>query len=151
MSKVQAGRAAALLVVLGCVGLAGASSAGFVLRGQGVELGKAEEAYENGQPQPPRYHIKVEKGKPFTLVAQGMVYARGSAGQPGEPDKGVWRFDSEDFTVVEKGGKGFDRTMVAVQLRPEVIGRTRIRFVGKILGYDHRFDILVDIITPKAK
>ena len=144
-------RIAALLMVLGCLGPAWGSAAGFVLRGQGIDLGKAEEAHENGQPQPPRYHIKVEKGKPFTLIAQGMIYGRGSPGQPGEPDKGAWRFDSEDFTVVAKGGKEFDKTTIAVKLRPDVIGRTRIRFAGEILGYKQSFDILVDVIAPKEK
>ena len=151
MNRFQGCRVAALLVFLGCAGSAWGSSAGFVLRAQGVDLGKPEEEDENGQPQPPRYHVKVERGKPFTLVAQGMAYPRGGAAQPTEPDKGVWRFDAEDFTALAKGGKEFDNTMIVVRLRPEVIGRTRIRFAGEVLGYKHTFDILVDIITPKKK
>ena len=41
------------LVLLACVSPTWGSSAGFVLRGQGIDLGKAEEAYENSKPQPP--------------------------------------------------------------------------------------------------
>ena len=127
------------------------SSAGFDLRSQGIDLGKAEEAYENSQPQPPRYHVKVERGKTFTLTAQGMAYPRGKAGEPCQPDAGRWRFDAEDLTAMPVGAKEFDKTIVPVRLRADTIGRTRIRFVGKVLGYEHSFDILVDVIAAKDK
>jgi hypothetical protein len=140
---------AALVLVLAGASAAWASSAGFELRGVGIDLGKAEEVHEGGKPLPPRFHVKAERGKPFTLIAQGMVYPRGAKGQPGEPDAGAWLFDDAAFKLVPHEKKGLDKTMVAVRLEPTAVGRTRVRFVGEVLGYYKTYDVIVDVAAAK--
>lgn len=126
-----------------------ASGANFVLSAQNIELGKVEEAVVNNAAQPPRYATQVELGQPFILVAQGWVYPRGSKGAPATPDKAAWRYDNEDFKPLEYDAKLFDETMSVLRLQPTIIGRTRIRFNGKIFGYKCSFDILLDVVAPK--
>ncbi|HVF10504.1 MAG TPA: hypothetical protein VNA16_06865 [Abditibacteriaceae bacterium] len=131
-----------------------ASSANFVLSSQDIDLGQPEEVFENGQPQPPRYATKVELGQPFTLIAQGWVYPRSSdpkvaKGSPATAEAARWRFDDEDFKLLEHDARHFDETMTVVRLQPTTIGRTRIRFQGQVLGYERTFDILIDIIAAK--
>lgn len=147
-----------------CIGLmlamsgapAWASSADFVLSSQGIELGQPEQVIENNNAQPPRYATKVEVGQPFTLFAQGWAYPRSrdpevAKGSPHEADAARWRFDDEDFKLIAHDAKQFNKSMTVIQLEPLTIGRTRIRFNGKVLGYQRTFDILVDIIAAKEK
>ena len=130
-----------------------ASSAGFVLSAQNIELGAPEDAVENNQAQPPRYATKIEQGQTFTLLAQGRAYARGgkAEGSPMAPDSARWRFDDEDFKLIAHDAKEFDASISALRLQAQTIGRTRIRFSGTVLGYKRSFDIVVDIIAPKPE
>jgi hypothetical protein len=141
----------AALVVLAAAGTVWASAAGFAIRGLDVELGKAEEPMENGKPLPPRFHVKVEKGRAFTLCAQGMVYPRGAKEQPGEPECGAWLFDDAAFKLMAHDKKQADNTKVLIRLQPTAVGRTRVRFVGEILGYAHTFDVMVEVVPERAK
>ncbi len=140
-----------VLVVLAGVSAARGSSASFVISGTGVDLGKAEEVIEKGVPQPPRFRVKVEVGKPFTLTARGMVHPRGVAkGQPSAPDAGAWSFAEKDFKKLVPEKKA-DKTEIAVILRPTAVGRSRVRFTGKILGYERTFDVLVEVVARKKE
>jgi len=131
-----------------------ASSAGFVLSAQGIELGKPEEVVVNNQAQPVRYATTIEVGKTFTLLAQGRIYPRSSnpevaKGSPSEAEEARWRFDDQDFKLVEHDAKEYDKAMTVLRLQANTIGRTRVRFTGKILGYVRTFDILIDIVGAK--
>ena len=128
-----------------------ASSGNFVLSGEGITLGEPREVHENGKPQPPRYHAKVELGQPFTLTAQGIVYPRGGKEQPAEPERGAWQFDDAAFKVLPHDQPKADKTRVTVRLQPTAVGTTRVRFVGQILGYERTFDVFVEVVAPKKK
>ena len=137
-----------------CPGSAWGSGANFVLRGEGVELGEAKEIYvtdADGKqaPLPPRYEIKLEQGRPFTLVAQAVVLPRGGRSTPYEPGAGAWLFDDEQLQLLPHDKKRYDKTMIAIRLKALKAGQTRIRFVGDVLGYYHRFDVLVNVAAPK--
>ncbi len=136
-----------------------ASSADFTIRGEGIDLGKPEEVYENGKPLPPRLHANVEMGKTFKLIAQGMAYprpARGAEakvpeGTPCEPEAGTWRVEEGQFQISMPDKKETDKTTIVIQLRPAAVGRGRVRFTGTVLGYERTFDVLVDVIAPPKK
>ena len=126
-----------------------ASGATFAITGQGITLGAAEEVQEDGKPQPPRFQARAEVGKPFTLTAQGMVLPRGAKAQPGEPDAGAWTFDEKRFKRLSPDGPPADKTKVLLRLEPTAVGTSRIRFAGKILGYERTFDVLVEAVDRK--
>lgn len=141
--------ALSLLTVLAGVTTVWASGATFAITGQGIKLGEAKEVQENGKELPPRFHAKAELGKPFTLTAQGMVLPRGGKPAPGEPEAGAWSFDAKQFKRLPEDKKQVDKTKIVVQLEPTAVGESRVRFTGKILGYDRTFDVLVDVVAPK--
>lgn len=125
-----------------------ASGATFEIRGQGIVLGEPKEVHEDGKPLPPRFHARAEVGKPFTLTAQGMVLPRGGKPSPGEPEAGSWSVDEKHLKRLPMDKKG-DKTIVGVRLEPTAPGLARVRFTGRILGYDHTFDVLVEVVGPR--
>lgn len=141
---------AALLIVLTTATAVWASGATFALRGAGITLGEPKELHEDGKPLPPRYFAKAELGKPFTLFAQGMIMPRGAKASPGEPEAGEWHFDAKKFKRLDPVKKSADKTTIAVRLEPAAVGVSRIRFTGKILGYEHTFDVMVEVTPAKA-
>ena len=136
----------AVLGVLATAAVCWASSATFAITGQGITLGEAKEG--DGDGKPAQITAKAEVGKPFTLVAQGMVLPRGGKAQPGEPDAGEWTFDAKQFKQLPPAGTAADKTKVVIRLEPTAAGRSRVRFAGKVLGYDRAFDVLVEVAAP---
>lgn len=125
-----------------------ASGASFVLSGKGIDLGKAEEVVENDKPLV-RHHAKIEAGKPFTLTAQGMVFPRGAAkGSPSEPESGAWSFDEKRFEKATPEKKA-DKSEVVIALKPTATGKSRVRFTGKILGYERTFEVVIEVTAKK--
>jgi hypothetical protein len=143
--------ALALLGVLAGGTAAWASGATFAITGQGIALGEAKEAHEGGKPQPPRFHARAELGKPFTLTARGVALPRGGKPQPTPPDAGAWAFDAKHFKRLAADPKQADKTTVVIRLEPTAAGRSRVRFVGKVLGYERTFDVLIDVAAPKKE
>lgn len=131
----------AILAVLAGVGTALASGATFSVTGQGIVLGEPGEDGDN----PIRIKAKAERGKPFTLVARGLVLPRGGKAQPGEPEAGKWDFDEKHFKKLPPDGKTADKTKVVIRLVPTAAGTSRVRFAGKILGYEKTFDVLIEV------
>jgi len=137
---------AALLLLLG-VTAAWASSATFAITGQGITLGEAKEVAEDGK-EIQRYHAKAAVGKPFTLTAQGIILPRGGKAEPGEPEAGAWSFDDKSFKTLAPEAKA-DKTKIVIRLDPTAPGTTRVRFAGKILGYDRNVEIMIDVAEKK--
>lgn len=135
----------AIFAVFAGVGIALASGATFTVTGQGIALGEPK---ENGDG-PVLIKAKAEMGKPFALVAQGMVIPRGGKAQPGEPEAGKWTFDEKHFKKLPPDDKAADKTKVAVRLEPTAAGTSRVRFTGKILGYERKFEILIEVADRK--
>lgn len=135
----------AILAVFAGVGTALASGATFSVTGQGIVLGEPREDGDN----PIRIKAKAETGKPFTLVAQGLVLPRGGKAQPGEPEAGKWTFDEKHFKKLPPEGKAADKTKVAIRLEPTAAGTSRVRFAGKILGYERTFEVLIEVADRK--
>lgn len=136
-------RVLALVALLAFGSVVLASSAGFLISAKGIDLGKGEEVVEK-EKDVVRYKVKAEVGKPFTLTAQGVVYPRGVVvGQPSAPESGAWEFDATAFKKSAPVGKP-DETQVSVTLTPQAAGSSRIRFTGKILGYERTYDLLVE-------
>lgn len=144
-TSIQARAGLAILAVLAGVGVALASGATFSVTGQGIVLGEPKEDGDG----PVRIKAKAELGKPFTLVAQGMVLPRGGKPQPGEPDEGTWAFDEKKFKKLPPDGKAADKTKVAVRLEPTAAGTSRVRFSGKILGRERKFEVVVEVAGLK--
>jgi hypothetical protein len=140
-----------ILVSLLCVSAVWASGATFAISGQGIALGEAKEIYEDGKPQPPQIHAQAELGKPFTLSAQGMILPRGGKASPGEPEAGAWSFDVKRFKELPLDKKAADKTMIVLRLEPTAVGRTRVRFAGKILGYEHTFDVMIEVVAATKR
>jgi hypothetical protein len=138
----------AVLVLLVGVTAACASSATFAITGQGITLGEAKEVVEGGKEQPPRYHAKATVGKPFALTAQGIVLPRGGKAEPGEPETGTWSFDVKSFKKLAPEAPA-DKTKIGIRLEPTAPGTMRVRFEGKILGYERAFDVLIDVAGTK--
>jgi len=136
-------RCLALLGVLFC-GVAQASSGGFEFSLVGGDLGKMDPDSE-----PPRYRIKIAPGQTITLVARGMAYPRGGAPGPLEPDAGAWLFDDAVFQLVPHEKKAFDKTQVVTSLKALKAGTTKVRFVGNVLGYDRKCEIVIDVVEKK--
>ncbi|MCE9561493.1 MAG: hypothetical protein K8U57_05510 [Planctomycetes bacterium] len=134
-----------LAAVLMTAGIAHASGAGFTLSAVGATLGKVED--ENAEI--PKYRVKLEVGQTLTLAAQGQVIPRGQPAQPGEPDAAAWLFDDTAFTLepLEKGKA--DKTKSVIALKAAKAGQTRVRFVGNILGYERKFDVMVEVVAAK--
>lgn len=135
----------AILAAFAGVGTALASGATFAVTGQGVALG---EPMEDGDGLI-LIKAKAEPGKPFTLVAQGVVLPRGGKAQPGEPDAGTWTFDEKHFKKLPPDGKAADKTKVVIRLEPAAAGTSRVRFAGKILGYERTFEVLIEVAERK--
>jgi hypothetical protein len=150
-TRLRKASALAILAALGGATAAWASGATFAITAQGIALGEAREVQEGGKPQPPRFHATAELGKPFTLTAQGMVLPRGGKAQPGQPDAGAWGFDRKAFKRLAADKKQVDKTRIVIRLEPTAAGRSRVRFTGKILGYDRTFDVLVEVVSPKKE
>jgi hypothetical protein len=141
-------RLLALLVVF-CFGLASparASSGWFTLKCEEAKLGDPQEVAND---QPPQYHVKLAQGETLTLVAQGVVSPRGGKLEPFEPDAGAWLFDDTAFALETHEKKKYDATMLPIKLRALKSGKTRIRFVGNVLGYDRKYDVLVEVVEKK--
>lgn len=138
-----------VLTILVGVSAAWASSANFEITGQGIALGEAKEVHENGKPLPPQFHANAEVGKPFTLIAQGMALPRGAKAQPCEPDSGSWNFSDKSFKEVPLEKKQTDKTMIVLHLEPTATGHSRVRFTGKVLGYERTFDVFVEVLPAK--
>lgn len=134
----------ALLATATLVGVALASGATFAITGDAVQLGAAKEEGDLV-----RIPAKAELGKPFTLVAQGIVLPRGGTPQPGEPDAGAWTFDEKRFKRLPPDGKQADKTKVVVRLEATAAGVAPVRFAGKILGYERTFEVLIDVADRK--
>lgn len=130
--------------VLAAYGVAHASGAGFTITAEGKDLGKADETGEI-----PVYRIKLEVGQTVTFVSQGIVMPRGAAAQPSEADAAAWLFDDAAFQLVPHDKKKADKTKSPVALKALKTGQTRVRFVGNILGYDRKYDVLVEIVEAK--
>ena len=145
MLKVKACSRVALTAILLLAGAtaAWASGATFAISGLGISLGEGKEVVDGGKDLQ-RYSAKATVGKDFTLTAQGMIMPRGGKAQPGEPDAGAWSFDEKQFKkLVLEAPK--DKTKIVIRLEPTAAGMARVRFAGKILGYDRTFEILIDV------
>ena len=127
-------------VLLAC-GIAQASGANFRLSAVGVELGKPDD--ENADV--PKYAVKVKVGQKFTLAAEGIVLPRGGNPSPGEIDAGAWLFDDEAFKIIPSEKVKFDKTKAVVSLEALKAGKTRVRFVGDILGRYLKYDVTVEV------
>ena len=113
------------------------------LTAPGADIGKPDESGDIS-----RYRLKGEVGKPLTLVAQGLVMPRGAAAQPGEPEAATWLFDDAVFDLKAPEQKGTDATKASVVLSPLKAGEHRVRFVGVILGYQKKIDVIV-VVAPQ--
>lgn len=138
---------AALALLLAAPAARG-SGASFVITGKGITLGKPEEVTEKGKTLA-RFKAKAEVGKPFTLVARGVVFPRGAVkGQPAEPDSGSWAFDAKQFKKLAPDRKA-EKSEVVLTLDPTAAGPARVRFTGKILGHERTFEVLVEVAAKK--
>jgi hypothetical protein len=131
-----------------------AGSAGFMIQGKGIELGEAKELYLKDaagvtHAQPPRFPAKIKKGRAFTLLAKGTATSRGQEAQPFAPDSGEWTYDRKFFQALPADKKAPpDKTVIAIRLKAVKPGNSRIRFTGKVLGYENEFDVDVEIAGP---
>jgi hypothetical protein len=130
-----------LLLITTC-SVVQSSGAGFKISAVGQSLGEADEAGEISV-----YHLQMQVGQTVTFVSQGIVMPRGQPSQPSEPEAGEWLFDDTIFQLLPYDKNQFDKTQIPVALKAlrNVIGQTRVRFVGKILGYDRKYDVLVQV------
>ena len=133
---------AALAILCSINSQATASSAFFEISCAEHKLG---EASEETAEQPPQYRLKVQEGASITLVAQGVVSPRGGKNSPSEPDAGAWLFDDEAWKLEPLEVKNRNETKVVIRLKAIKPGKTRVRFVGNILGYDRRYDVTVEV------
>lgn len=93
----------------------------------------------------PVYHVKLTVGQEVTLVAQGVAIPRGQTGKPFAASAAAWLFDDEAFQIMPHNKKLFDWTQTAVTLKGLKAGKTRVRFVGNILGYNQKYDVMVEV------
>jgi len=134
----------ALFGLLMWASCAQASSAGFKITAEGVELGQPVENDDV-----PRYHVKLKAGQTATFIAQGIVSPRGGKDQASEPDAAAWLFDDAALQLVPHEKKKYDKTKFVVTLKGLKPGESRVRFVGNILGYERKFDVMVEVIGGK--
>lgn len=146
-----------LVLLLGIVMPAWASSFGFQIGSHELSLGKASVEYVDGQPQPPRYEVTVNKGQSFTLVARGAVFShpvRGSEGkttaQPFKPEAANWLFDDEEMKLTSREHITEDPTITAVRLTAMETGKSRVRFVGIVGGYEQTYDVCIEVVDGAA-
>ena len=137
----------AVILLLAVATAAWASGATFAITGQGISLGEGKEVVEGGK-ELQRYQAKATVGIPFTLTAQGIVLPRGGKAEPAAPEAGAWTIDEKQFKKLKPEGAA-DKTKVVLRLDPTVAGTTRVRFAGKILGYDRVFEIVIDVAEKK--
>ena len=128
-----------------------AGSGGFVIQGTNIELGEPAEIHIKNaegvtQPQPPRFSSTVKKGQVFTLTAQGMTSSRGQAGEPYQPDSGAWTYDRAMFREMPPDKKRTDKTAISIRLKAKKTGVSEIHFTGKVLGYENKFDVRVEVV-----
>ncbi|UJR30514.1 hypothetical protein I4U23_018043 [Adineta vaga] len=118
------------------------SSAGFTISVVGQNLIEAD-----GNGEIPTYNLLLQANQPVTFVAQGIVMPRGKDAQASKPDSGTWLFNNKAFQVLPYDQSQFNETQIVVTLKPlESINRaTRVRFVGNILGYDRKYDVMVRV------
>ncbi|HYT89029.1 MAG TPA: hypothetical protein VEL76_09995 [Gemmataceae bacterium] len=134
----------AVALLLTSASVAWASSAGFAIRVEGIDLGKADESKE-----PPQFRVTLQQGQTISLIAQGMAYPRGGAPSPTEPEAGAWLFDDAVFRLQPPTKKHDDKTVIPIRLIAEKVGIARVRFVGIVLGYEKRYDLIVEVIATK--
>ncbi len=144
MRHVACPAALMFVVVLLTSQAAQASSASFTVTRQGGTLKTVDDSAEI-----PRYETALAVGETVTLVAQGIVYPRGAAPQPSEADAANWLFDDEAFQLEPSDKKSLDKTKSAVSLKALKPGKYRARFVGSILGYAHKYDVILNVSAPK--
>ena len=130
-----------ILLVTSCT-VVQSSSAAFSISAIGQQLDAVDESGEI-----PVYNFEMQVGQEVTFVSQGMVMPRGRPAQPSKPDAGAWLFDDTVFELRPHNGNQFDNTQIPITLKALVTasGRTHVRFVGKILGYDRKYDVLVAV------
>lgn len=130
-----------VLLVTSCT-VVQSSSAAFSISAIGQQLDATDESGEI-----PAYSFQMQVGQEVTFVSQGMVMPRGQPAQPRKPDAGAWLFDDTVFEFRPHNGNQFDNTQIPITLKAltTVSGRTHVRFVGNILGYDRKYDVLVAI------
>jgi hypothetical protein len=118
------------------------SSAGFKIIVIGQDLGEIDQMQEI-----PAYNLQMQVGQTVTFVSQGIVMPRGKLSEPSEPDAGAWLFDDTVFELLPHDKNQFDKTQLPITLKTlsNVSGQTRVRFVGKILGYDRKYDVFVHV------
>lgn len=135
----------ALLLVLATASIVHASGASFVLStGDGTPgLGKPTDE------EIPKYSLKLAVGDTVVLTAQGMVMPRGAAASPGEADAAAWLFDDAAFSLAPLDKAKADKTKTTVALKALKEGKTRVRFVGNILGYERKYDVMVEVVAAK--
>ena len=135
----------AVLLAAGSVALAG--GANFYIRAEGLAPAKAGEDIAKAGVFREKIAGKGTVGKPFTLVAQGMVLPRGGKPSPAA-GTGAWTYDEKAFTkagALPKGGKG----AIAVTLTPKKAGTYRITFAGEVLGYKTTLEAVVEVAGAK--
>ncbi|VTU02816.1 unnamed protein product [Gemmataceae bacterium] len=137
------GGACAVAVVLAAAGVAHASGATFAITAEGAKLGAPEDG------DIPKYTLKVDVGQTVTLAAQGMVLPRGGNPAPAEPDAAAWLFDDAAFQLQPLEKEKADKTKAVVVLKALKPGTTKVRFVGNILGYERKYDVVVEVAAEK--
>jgi hypothetical protein len=118
------------------------SSARFKIIVIGQDLGEIDQMQEI-----PAHNLQMQVGQTVTFVSQGIVMPRGKLSEPSEPDAGAWLFDDTVFELLPHDKNQFDKTQMPITLKAlsNVAGQTRVRFVGKILGYDRKYDVFVHV------
>lgn len=119
-----------------------ASGAGFTIAAD-RNLGKPTED------EIPAYTLKLDVGQTVSLSSQGVVLPRGGAAQPSEADAAAWLFDDAVLQLVPPEKKNTDKTKTTISLKGLKAGKTRVRFVGNILGYEKKYDVLVEVVEAK--
>ena len=137
----------AILLLLAGATLAWASGATFVISGLGISLGEGKDVDDGGK-ELHRLRGTATVGAPFTLTAQGMVLPRGGKAEPGEPEAGTWSFDAKRFDKLVPVAPA-DKTKLPLGLEAKAPGTARVRFAGKILGYDRAFEVVIDVVEKK--
>jgi hypothetical protein len=139
--------AAFVLLITAC-DMVQSSGAGFTITTIGQHLGAIDETGEI-----PIYNLQMQVGQTVTFVSQGIVMPRGKSSQPSEPDAGAWLFDDTAFQLLPNDKNQFDKTQITVTLKAldNVLGQKRVRFVGSILGYDRKYDVLVEVTGQEKK
>ena len=130
------------LIMLTMCGMAFGSGATFRISAVGAKLSQPND--ENAEI--PTYQLKTTVGQAITLVADGIVIPRGQGPMPGDIDAGAWLFDDEAFKLVPTAHAKGDKTKSVIMLEPlKAATKTRVRFVGDILGRYQKFDVIVEV------